>query len=151
MEKHYLFVDKSHRWVNNEGDVFYNHCPIDTINLKISDGRWESLREGQWFRHTEVDTLYTAFETGTLSRHRDGRHNEISGFYTLLNIESAGLKDAWWKDGCSYGSMFHQDALNLRLNHILFDQKHWDLRQVDVVGNKDWSDHKVVVSGFDFK
>lgn len=51
--------------------------------------------------------------------------------------------------GRGYGSTFHDGLLRLKLDHILFDEKYFDLNIVKMIGDNKWSDHNAMVAGFD--
>jgi len=80
-----------------------------------------------------------------------GDMNDVSVSPAIKKIRSAGLNDAWWDGGFGYGSTYHNSGFRLRIDHILYNAQRLKLKNVDVVGEKEWSDHRAVVAGFDLK
>ncbi len=80
-----------------------------------------------------------------------GDMNDISGSYTLRELASAGLTDAWWKGGCGYSNTFHDGLIRLQIDHILFDKKQSGLSGIQVIGDSEWGNHNSIIVGFEYK
>ena len=185
LKSHYPYVNTTHRWDNNDGDVFFSSWEIDSVcrysisgsfcsiyrvqihkfadtlalycchlssnNLKLEEGRWASLQEGRRLRNMEADTLVAALQKERYPVIVMGDMNDVSFSPAVKKIRSAGLNDAWWDGGFGYGSTYHDGWLRLRIDHILYDNQRLKLKNVHVVGEKEWSDHRAVVAGFELK
>jgi len=137
--------------IHKETDTLAMYCcHLSSNNLKLSYGRWASLEEGRRLRAKEADAITDALQQEKYPAIVMGDMNDVSGSYALKRLESAGLSDAWWKDGPGYGSTYSENWLKLRIDHILYDKEKLKLRFVDVVGDYKYSDHRAVVAGFEF-
>ena len=185
LEREYPYVDKTHRWENNEGDVFCSTWEIDSIgkygvsgnfssiyrvpihkatdtlaiycchlssnNMKQKEGRWVSLQEGRRLRNMEADTLVAVLQKERYPAIVMGDMNDVSTSPAVKKIRSAGMNDAWWDGGLGYGSTYHESWLRLRIDYILYNAQLLKLKYVDVIGEKEWSDHRAIVAGFDLR
>jgi endonuclease/exonuclease/phosphatase (EEP) superfamily protein YafD len=80
-----------------------------------------------------------------------GDMNDVPGTTTVRKIKFAGLKDAWWQGGCGYGSTYHDGWIKLRIDYVFYDDQQLKLKYVDVIGEKEWSDHRAIIAGFDLR
>lgn len=78
-----------------------------------------------------------------------GDFNDVCGSPTLNILESAGLKDAWWKGGFGYGATIH-DPLPFRIDHIVYNEG-LILKSIKKVNAKGLSDHDALVATFSIK
>lgn len=126
-------------------------CHLSSNNMKLKEGRWASLQEGRKLRSIEADMLAMALQKEKYPVIVMGDMNDVPGTTTVRKIKSAGLKDAWWQGGCGYGSTYHDGWIKLRIDYVFYDDQQLKLKTVDVVGEKEWSDHRAIVARFDLK
>lgn len=126
-------------------------CHLSSNNLKLEEGRLASLQEGRKLRAEETTAIVEAMYHEQYPVIVMGDMNDVSGSYTLRRLESAGLNDAWWKGGLGYGSTYSEDWLKLRIDHILYDKKNFDLQFADLVGDYKYSDHRAIVAELKLK
>lgn len=122
-------------------------CHLSSNLLDFSPNKFDALQKGYEERAKEADILYDALSREVYPAIVMGDMNDISGSYTLRRIESASLSDAWWNGGFGYGATYHDHALRLRLDHILYSEDHLKLTNVKVI-DTDASDHNALSSGF---
>ena len=77
-----------------------------------------------------------------------GDMNDVCGSKTIRQMESLGLKDAWWEGGFGYGATIHR-PLPYRIDHILYSN-HLKLNCVKVVSSLELSDHDAVFAEFSY-
>ena len=75
-----------------------------------------------------------------------GDLNDVGGSKTIRQMESVGLKDAWWEGGFGYGATIHR-PLPYRIDHILYSGQ-FKLNRVKVVSSNGLSDHDAVYAEF---
>jgi len=126
-------------------------CHLSSNNMKLNEGRWASLQEGRRLRNMEADTLVAVLQKERYPAIVMGDMNDVSTSPAVKKIRSAGMNDAWWDGGLGYGSTYHESWLRLRIDHILYNAQLLKLKYVDVIGKKEWSDHRAIVAGFDLE
>ena len=77
-----------------------------------------------------------------------GDMNDVGGSKTIRQIESVGLKDAWWEGGFGYGATIHK-PLPYRIDHILYS-KQLKLNRVKVISSEGLSDHDAIFAEFSY-
>lgn len=77
-----------------------------------------------------------------------GDMNDVGGSKTISQLESIGLKDAWWDGGFGYGATIHKQ-LPYRIDHILYSNE-LKLNKVKVVSSEGLSDHDAVFAEFSY-
>ena len=75
-----------------------------------------------------------------------GDFNDVGGAKSIRLLEKKGLKDAWWKGGCSYGATIH-NPLPYRIDHIMFSEK-MHLNKIEIVSSDGLSDHDALYAEF---
>lgn len=75
-----------------------------------------------------------------------GDFNDIGGSAAVRNIESAGIRDAWWEGGVGYGATIHR-PLPYRIDHIMHN-KDLKLKDIKVVKSQGLSDHDALYAEF---
>ena len=88
-----------------------------------------------------IDTLKSQGQTNPTMVMGD--FNDVGGSPTLRILESAGLKDAWWKVGVGYGATIH-NPLPYRIDHIMYDDR-LKLESIRKINTEDISDHQALV------
>ena len=126
-------------------------CHLSSNNMKLNEGRWASLQEGRRLRNMEADTLVAVLQKERYPAIVMGDMNDVSTSPAVKKIRSAGMNDAWWDGGLGYGSTYYESWLRLRIDHILYNAQRLKLKCVDVIGEKEWSDHRAIVAGFDLR
>lgn len=140
-------------------------CHLDTNNYgtvrdSISDSglglfkHWKrfvnATEIGYVVRELETDAIVNSIRTEKYPYIVMGDMNDISGSYTIRNLQRADMKDTWWEKGFGYGCTFHDHGMRLRLDHILYDYKRLELNHVEVL-DTDLSDHNAMEAGFMFR
>jgi len=126
-------------------------CHLSSNNMKLENGKLASLREGRILRSIEADTLAMVLRREKYPVIVMGDMNDVAGSSPVKKIKSVGLTDAWWKGGCGYGSTYHDGWIKLRIDYVFYDDQQLKLKTVDVVGEKEWSDHRAIVARFDLE
>ena len=134
---------------NNIIHIFLPKDTLSIVGCHLSSSRKDFL-EGLRHRKQESDSIYKSVIKENHPIIVMGDMNDISGSYTINHLKDAGLKDAWWEGGCGYGATYHDGWLRLRVDHVLFDNKRLELREVKVIDN-DLSDHNALIARFNFK
>jgi endonuclease/exonuclease/phosphatase family metal-dependent hydrolase len=80
-----------------------------------------------------------------------GDFNDIGGSYAVKKIMGNDLGDAWWNGGFGYGFTYDMYHLLLRLDHILYSERIFDLEGVKVLDDWKYSDHYPLVADFSYK
>lgn len=124
-------------------------CHLSSNNLKLNEGRWASLKEGRLLRLIEMDTIVNALQREKYPCVIMGDMNDVSGSKPMNKLEGAGFEDAWWNGGWGYGGTFHSGWLNLRIDHVLYDN-HFQLTDIRVL-HADYSDHDALAGSFIIK
>ena len=75
-----------------------------------------------------------------------GDFNDVGGSGCIRQLESIGLKDAWWEGGIGYGATIHH-PLPYRIDHILYSGG-LELRKVKVINSDSMSDHDALYAEF---
>lgn len=122
---------------------------VSILGCHLSSSRKDYL-EGRRKRRQEADIIYNRILSDPYPVIVLGDLNDISGSYTINKLKKTGMKDAWWEKGCGYGATYHNGLLQLRLDHVLYQNDKLQLMDVKVI-NREWSDHNAVTASFQFK
>jgi endonuclease/exonuclease/phosphatase (EEP) superfamily protein YafD len=123
-------------------------CHLSSNNLKLKEGRWASMEAGRKLRCKEADVIVDALKNERYPAIVMGDMNDFSYVEPIKRIEKAGMRDAWWNGGTGYGSTYNEGKLWLRIDHILYNKQQMKLRNISVVGDYEWSDHRALVADF---
>lgn len=134
---------------NNMVHVFHPKGVVTIVGCHLSSSRKDILG-GYRYRKIEADSIYKALECEKSPIIVMGDLNDVSGSYTINKIKKAGLTDAWWEGGCSYGATFHGNGLLLRIDHILYEKNRLKLQCIKVI-DSDLSDHNALIASFSFR
>lgn len=179
----YPYSDLSHRWANNEGDVFFSKYKIESVEQLIpsmyggniyrvelsnsqgtvalycchlfsnlvnsSDNIFSSIKYGYSKRAEESRLIANTLKNEKHPAIVMGDMNDISGSYAIRMIQSQNMKDAWWNGGVGFGNTFHDGLLQLRIDHIFYDEN-FEVCDIDVK-HTDYSDHDALVGSFSIK
>lgn len=121
-------------------------CHLSSNNLRLREGRWASMEEGRRLRYEEVGVIVEALTNERYPAIVMGDMNDLSCTEPIKRIEATGMRDAWWSGGSGYGSTFSDGKLWLRIDHLLNNKQQMKLKNISVVGDYDWSDHRALVA-----
>lgn len=133
--------------IHKEKDMLAVYCcHLSSNNLKLEKGRWASMEEGRKLRCEEASVIVEALKNERYPTIVMGDMNDMSYAEPIKRIEKAGIRDAWWSGGKGYGSTYSDGKLWLRIDHVLYNKQQMKLRNISVVGDYDWSDHRALVA-----
>lgn len=143
------WTSKGKKALNNSVRVNTPKGIVTIVGCHLSSGR-KNYWEGKKNRSREADSIYQFIISEDRPVIAIGDFNDISGSYVIKRLKASGLKDAWWEGGCGHGSTFHGYGLLLRIDYILYDDIHLQLKNVKVI-DTDYSDHNALIARFSFK
>lgn len=133
--------------IHKEKDMLAVYCcHLSSNNLKLEKGKWASMVTGRRLRCEEADVIVDALKNECYPAIVLGDMNDLSYAEPIKRIEKAGIRDAWWSGGKGYGSTYSDGKLWLRIDHMLYNKQQMKLRNISVVGDYDWSDHRALVA-----
>lgn len=138
-----------HLYSNNYNKNQERIAPED---IDDKDDLWNyfcNIKAASQIRRDEVDTAIKGMNS---TKHHIiflGDFNDVGGSGCIRQLESIGLKDAWWEGGIGYGATIHH-PLPYRIDHIIYSDE-LKLENVKVF-NSDWmSDHDALYAEFSLK
>lgn len=135
-----------HLYSNNYNKDLERIAPED-INDK--DDLWNyfcNINAASIIRRDEVDTAVKEMKSAQRHIIMLGDFNDVGGSGCIRQLESIGLKDAWWEGGIGYGATIHH-PLPYRIDHILYSGG-LELKKVKVINSDSMSDHDALYAEF---
>lgn len=120
----------------------------DSINGISSLGEYLKNIELATKQRCEEVTSITSYSTFDRMSVVLGDFNDVCGSKPLRALESAGLKDAWWKKGLGYGATVSH-PLPYRIDHIMY-REGLKLKSIKKIDSKGLSDHDALVATFEY-
>lgn len=146
-DKKYLAIYCCHLSSNNYFEEISSNNSLP-IGLNTIVKRLKAYNYGCKLREIEVNALCDSIKNENTPTIVLGDMNDLSGFMTMKRIESMSFEDAWWNAGFGCGFSFNSNWLNLRIDHILYNNK-LILNGIKL-DSKDLSDHKAIIASFTF-
>lgn len=112
---------------------------------------YKALKNGYERRAVEANALRDSLDIIDAPVLVLGDFNDLSGSYVMEHIKGDDLADVWWEGGCGFGFTYDMHHLLLRLDHILYSKKDFELRGVWVLSDWKYSDHYPIVADFEIK
>ncbi len=130
--------------------------PRDSIlTLPVLRRFAESTRRAYACRQLEAAALRDSIDCMQGPVLAAGDFNDLSGSVSLniLQYGSASrfLDDAWWEGGFGLGLTYYMHHLHLRLDHILYSGRDFELHGIKVLSDWKYSDHYPLVADFSLK
>lgn len=125
-------------------------CHLSSNNQILEEGRWASMEEGRRLRCEEADVIVEALQNERHTAIVMGDMNDFSFAEPIKRIKSVGMSDAWWSGGTGYGSTYCDGMVRLRIDHVLYNKHQMKLRNISVVGDYEWSDHRAILAELSF-
>ena len=94
LEKHYPYVNKKHRWNNNDGDVFYSRWPIDSVRSYIIGSHFCSIYRVQIHKGSDTLAIYCCHLSSNNLKLNEGRLASLKEGRRLRFVEADTIVNA---------------------------------------------------------
>ena len=123
----------------------------DVSNKEDAFNYYKSIKKGYNSRGRDVDSICSQlYGTDKFQLIILGDMNDVSGSYSICQLESLGLQDAWWNGGFGIGGTRSVLGFPFRIDHILYGE-HLELKEVRKIDANGLSDHDALSARFGIK